>query len=88
MEPRFGARFMSVVNRRLRQWGRYVPRGTDWLARDDLTEAEIREHMDAEGWQRVAAQPMEPPPTDNGWLRMQSIREAGKPRKGRHRRQR
>jgi hypothetical protein len=78
-----------AVNQRLRRMGRYVPRETDWLDRDDLTEAEIREHMDAEGWQRVAAHLMEPPPTDNGWLQMQSINEVGKPRKGgRHRRQR
>lgn len=84
MEQGFGARFMSLVNRRLRQWGRYAAH-PDWLARDDLTEAEIREHMDTEGWQRVTV--MEPSP-DTTWVTFEPINQAGKPRKGRHRRQR
>jgi hypothetical protein len=34
----------------------------DWLDRDDLTEAEIREHMRAEDWQTVEAEGSHLPP--------------------------
>jgi hypothetical protein len=34
----------------------------DWLDRDDLTEAEIREHMRLENWQAVEAEGARLPP--------------------------
>jgi hypothetical protein len=67
-----GPRFVPIVNRRLRQWGRYVPRETGQCT---VTPGQSAPSL------------MEPPP-DTTWVTFEPINQTGKPRKGRHRRQR
>jgi hypothetical protein len=60
------------MNQRLRRMGRYVPRETEQRTVEPT---------------RSAPSLMEPPP-DTSWVRFEPVNQAGKPRKGRHRRQR